>query len=68
MNKYLMLSAAAVLSSVTAVHAGTYCFGFATNGGGSYCDGGMIFTGLDGGAFGGSLRAWRHTNCSGGRR
>ncbi|HEX3653953.1 MAG TPA: hypothetical protein VHU18_14130 [Rhizomicrobium sp.] len=68
MNKYLMLSAAAVLSSAATAQAGTYCFGFGTNGGGSYCDGAMVFTGIDGGAFGGSVRAWRHVNnnCSGG--
>jgi hypothetical protein len=68
MNKYLLLSAAAVLSGATAVHAGTYCFGFNTAGGGSYCDSAMVFTGIDGGAFGGSVRAWRHlnNNCSGG--
>lgn len=69
MNKYLMLSAAAVLSSITTVQADTYCFGFNTGGGGSYCDSGRVSTGVDGGGFSGSVRAWQHLNndCNGGR-
>lgn len=69
MNKFLMLSAAAVLSSFTAAQAeGVYCFGFGTSGGNPYCDGGRIYTGVDGGAFDGSVRAWQHVNnnCSSG--
>lgn len=67
MNKYLLLSAAAVFAGTTAAGAGTYCFAFGT-GGGSYCDGGRVTTGVDGGDLNGAVRAWVHTNanCSGG--
>ena|ERR1700734_1463226 len=67
MNKYLMLTAAALLSSAATVDAKTYCFYFATNVG-SYCDGGRVYTGVDGGALNGAVRAWVHTNnnCNGG--
>ena len=63
MNKYLMLSAAAFLAS-TGAHAGTllYSFQFGTAGGGSYCDGGTVYSnGLP-------IMSWQHTNnnCSGG--
>jgi hypothetical protein len=57
-----MLTAAALLSSVTTVDAKTYCFKFGTAGGGSYCDTGRISTGVGGGALSGALRAWVHTN------
>src|SRR4051812_37401101 len=69
MNKYLMLTAAALLSSATAVDAQTYCFHFTTShGGGSYCDSGRISTSVDGGALNGTVRAWVHinNNCAGG--
>ena len=70
MNKYLMMSAAAVLASTAGANAsGTpHSFVFATAGGSSYCDGGTVYTGVDGGAFSGTVRAWQHTNnnCSGG--
>lgn len=62
MNKYLMMSAAAVFVG-TGAQAGTlsHTFGFGTGGGGSYCDGGSLYTN------GTSLWAWRHNNnnCSG---
>jgi len=54
MNKYLMMSAAAVLAS-TGANAGTHSFQFGTAGGGSYCDGGTAVTG-------GGIAAWQHTN------
>jgi hypothetical protein len=57
MNKYLMLTAAALLSSAATVDAETYCFYF-----GGYCDGGRVYTGVDGGALNGAVRAWVHTN------
>jgi hypothetical protein len=68
MNKYLLMSAAAVIAGTTTAGAGTYCFNFASANSGSYCDSGMIFTGVDGGAFSGALRAWTHenNNCGGG--
>ena len=45
MNKYLLLSAAAALAS-TAANAGTAVgsFTFGTSGGGSYCDGGTVYS------------------------
>jgi hypothetical protein len=57
MNKYLMMSAAAALVS-TAAQAGTavHSWTFGTAGGGSYCDGGTLYTN------GSSVWAWRHTN------
>ena len=63
MNKYLMLSAAAVLTATNA-DAGTvlYTFQFGTSGGGSYCDGGTVYSnGLP-------IMSWQHTNnnCAGG--
>ncbi len=65
MNKYLMLSAAAVLvGSAGSVNAGTLVatFTFGSSGGGSFCDGGAVYTS------GGGLRAWIHgnNNCAGG--
>jgi hypothetical protein len=62
MNKYLMLSAAAVLANTAAANAGVHSFTFGTTYGGSYCDGGVIYTGVDGGANSGAVRAWTHTN------
>jgi hypothetical protein len=61
MNKYLMLSAAAVVASATGANAGTHSFTFGTAGGGSYCDGGTATTN-------GIVWAWQHTNnnCYGG--
>jgi hypothetical protein len=63
MNKYLMLSAAAVMAS-SAANAGTFlhAFTFGTGGGGSYCDGGSVYSS------GTSIWSWRHTNnnCAGG--
>jgi hypothetical protein len=57
MNKYLMLSAAAVLAS-TVANAGTaqHTFTFQTAGGFSYCDGGTVYTS------GASVWSWQHTN------
>lgn len=64
MNKYLMLSAAAVLGTATGANAGSpvASFQFGTAGGGSYCDGGTAYTS------GSGLMSWQHTNnnCSGG--
>jgi hypothetical protein len=62
MNKYLMLSAAAVLAGTAGANAGTHSFTFATAGGTAYCDGGTVATGVDGGALGGGVRAWVHSN------
>jgi len=64
MNKYLMMSAAAVLAGTasTAANAVRHSFAFATNyGGGSYCDGGIVYQN-------GSIWSWAHTdnNCGGG--
>jgi hypothetical protein len=71
MNKYLMLTAAAVLAGTAGASAGGTCFQFTfgTAGGGSYCDGGNVYTGVDNRAYSGVLRAWRHTNnnCNGGQ-
>jgi hypothetical protein len=68
MNKYLLMSATAVIAGTTTAGAGTYCFNFENANGGSCCDSGMIVTGVDGGAFSGALRAWIHANnnCAGG--
>jgi len=64
MNKYLMLSAAAVMAS-SAANAGTFLhsFQFGTAGGGTYCDGGSVYSS------GTSIWSWRHTNnnCAGGQ-
>lgn len=59
MNKYLMLSAAAVLASGASAYAGTHTFTFGTSGGGSYCDGGTVVTAIGGNK---AVRAWKHTN------
>lgn len=58
MNKYLLMSAAAVLASTGAATAGTHSFTFATASGTAYCDGGTATTGL---ATAGA-EAWKHTN------
>jgi hypothetical protein len=58
MNKYLLMSAAVVLAGTGTANAGVHSFTFATSGGGSYCDGGTITTGLAGH----HLAAWIHTN------
>jgi hypothetical protein len=57
MNKYLMLSAAAVLAT-TGASAGTFqhSFTFGTSGGGAYCDGGSVYTS------GSTVWSWQHTN------
>jgi hypothetical protein len=63
-NKYLMLSAAALLAGTTGTEAGTaaHSFQFASASGGSYCDGGTVYTN------GSSIWSWQHTNndCAGG--
>jgi hypothetical protein len=68
MNKYLMLSAAAVLAGTACAAAKTYCYtlGFGTAGGGSYCDSGMISWNTST-AFHGAVRSWKHlnNNCAG---
>lgn len=58
MNKYLLMSAAAVLASTGAATAGTHSFTFATASGTAYCDGGTATTGLSSGV----ADAWKHTN------
>lgn len=64
MNKYLMMSAAAVLASVAGAQAGTpkYSFQFGDANGASYCDGGTVYSS------GANIWAWQHTNndCQGG--
>jgi hypothetical protein len=59
MNKYLMLSAAAVLASSASAYAGTHTFTFGTADGGAYCDGGTVNTDIGGNK---AVRAWTHTN------
>jgi hypothetical protein len=59
MNKYLMLSAAAVLASSASAYAGSHTFVFGTASGGSYCDGGTVVTAIGGNK---AVRAWKHTN------
>lgn len=59
MNKYLCLSAAALLAGTAGAAAATYTFTFGTSGGGSYCDGGVLHTDVD------SIKTfatWTHTN------
>ena len=58
MNKYLMMSAAAVLASTGANTATAASFTFATAGGTSYCDGGQTT------ANGAPASSWRHTNAN----
>jgi hypothetical protein len=63
MNRYLMLTAAALLAGTASAGADCYTFTFASTGGASFCDGGMI-----GWSSGGSAqRSWRHinNNCAG---
>lgn len=62
MNRYLLLSAAAVLAGTTQANATS--FTFASSGGASYCDSGAVTTGLSGGV----AWAWTHINpnCAGG--
>jgi hypothetical protein len=66
MNKYLMLTAAALLTSAGCAGATEYCYTwtFGTAGGGSYCDGGMIAWDSST-AFHGAVRTWTHlmNNC-----
>jgi len=59
MNKYLMLSAAAVFAA-TGANAGTFqhSFTFGTSGGGAYCDGGNVYTS------GATVWSWTHTNAN----
>ena len=65
MNKYLMLSAAAVVASSANAYAGTHTFTFGTASGGAFCDGGTVVTAIGGNK---AVRAWTHTNnnCYGG--
>lgn len=67
MNKYLLLSAAAVLASAAGgASASTIgsSFQFGSSGGGSYCDGGTVYKSGPNN----SLWSWQHTNnnCEGG--
>ena len=68
MNKYLLLTASAVLVTTVGANAGTFCFTFDTMAGTRYCDGGRLSTAVDGGSLSGTVRAWVHTNnnCAGG--
>ena len=59
MNKYLMLSATAVLASGASAYAGTHTFTFGSSKGGSYCDGGQVTTAIGGDKV---IRAWIHEN------
>ena len=69
MNKYLMLSAAALLAGTACAGARTYCyaFGFGSGSGGSYCDGGILSWNTST-AFHGAVRSWTHVdnNCASG--
>lgn len=58
MNKYLLLSAAAVMAGTAGAQAGTpvHSWTFASSGGTPYCDGGTLYTN------GSSIWAWQHTN------
>lgn len=58
MNKYLMLSAAALLASAASATAATYTFGFVTVGGNSLCDSGILTT-QDNGV---RRATWKDTN------
>jgi len=59
MNKYLMLSAAAVLGTTAAADAGTlkHSFVFASINGQTFCDGGTVYTS------GATIWSWQHDNC-----
>lgn len=57
MHKYLMITAAAVLANGASAFAGTGSFVFATAGGGTYCDSGMVVTAIGGNK---AVRAWTH--------
>jgi len=62
MNKYLMMSAAAVLAGTASTAANaSHSFTFGTAYGGSYCDGGTVLQQT-------SIWSWAHTNnnCAGG--
>jgi hypothetical protein len=58
MNKYLMLSAMALLAGTTCAAAKDFCYEFGFDG---YCDGGMISWNTST-AFHGAVRSWRHLN------
>ena len=60
MNKYLMMTAAALLASTGGANAGQQQFTFGTSGGQPYCDGGT-------GAWSGNIYIWEHLNadCNG---
>ena len=62
MNKYLMMTAAALLAGTASANAGTHSFIFGTANGGVYCDGGTVYTGRDGGIYSGAVWSWQHTN------
>ena len=70
MNKYLMLTAAALLSSAATIGADarTYCFAFATGGSSFPCTVYRVSTGVDHGALNGAVRAlvYSNTSCLGG--
>jgi hypothetical protein len=58
MNKYLMLSAAALFATTHADASSLlYSFKFGTAEGGSYCDGGNVY-----GDAGSPVMSWQHTN------
>lgn len=58
MNRYLLMSAAAVLAGTGTANAGVHSFTFATSGGTGYCDGGTITTNIANSVG----AAWIHTN------
>jgi hypothetical protein len=59
LNRYLLLSAAALLTGTTAANASEVSFTFGTSNGAPYCDGGTIVTGVGGNK---AVWSWTHTN------
>lgn len=66
MNKYLMITAAALLAGGTGAHAGTHSFVFGTANGGSTCTSFTVTTGLDGGIDHNGAWAIVYHSCNGG--
>jgi hypothetical protein len=64
-NKYLMLTAAALLATSAGARAGTHSFAFGTSGG-NYCTSFTVTTGLDGGLDHNGVWAIVYDSCNGG--
>jgi hypothetical protein len=64
-NKYLILSAAAVFAGTASASAGKHCFTFGSAAGSAYCDDAIVYTGVDGGALSGAVWVWSHGYCNG---